>query len=55
MLGRSTSFFFKYADPFLRSRPGALDAASALFFLGKKSNHALSDKELVASYKGAMQ
>lgn len=33
-----TSFFFKYFDYYLLGKPGAYDAASAFFFIGKKTN-----------------
>lgn len=49
-----TAFFLKYIDYFLVNSPGSLDAASGYYFLGTKSDHILSDKELVNLYKGAM-
>lgn len=48
-----TSFFLKYFDNYLIKKTGATDAASSFYFLGKKSNNILSDRELVKSYKGA--
>lgn len=48
-----TSFFLKYFDYYLIGEPGALDAASAYYFLGQRSSHVLSDKELTKLYKGA--
>jgi SAM-dependent methyltransferase len=50
-----TSFFLKYFDHYLVDRPGALDAALGYFFLGRKSNSVLTDRELVAQYKGLLQ
>jgi uncharacterized protein YbaR (Trm112 family) len=50
---RFTSFFLKYFDRHVIDTPGTLDAASAYYFLGRKTEHALSDRELVASYRGA--
>lgn len=47
-----TSFFFKYFDYYLLDKPGSYDAASAFFFIGKKSNQALSDRELIQGFKG---
>ena len=47
-----TSFFFKYFDYYLIDKPGSYDAASAFFFIGKKSNQALSDRELIQGFKG---
>jgi SAM-dependent methyltransferase/uncharacterized protein YbaR (Trm112 family) len=49
---RMTSFFFKYFDYYLIDKPGSYDAASGLFFMGRKSNRVLSDKELIKQYKG---
>jgi uncharacterized protein YbaR (Trm112 family) len=47
-----TSFFFKYFDYFLINKPGAFDAASGYYFLGRKSNKSLSNKELIQQFKG---
>jgi SAM-dependent methyltransferase len=49
-----TSFFWKYFDYVTIDRPESYDAASGYYFLGKKSNYCLSDRELLAMYKGAM-
>jgi SAM-dependent methyltransferase len=53
-IGRLTGFFWKYFDSFLAGRPAALDAASGLYFLGRKGPEgwSLSDPELLASYRG---
>jgi SAM-dependent methyltransferase len=53
-IGRLTGFFWKYFDSFLARRPAALDAASGLYFLGRKGPEgwSLSDSELLASYRG---
>ncbi len=48
-----TSFYLKYADRWLIDRPGALDAASAVYFLGQCSDHALTGRELITLYRGA--
>lgn len=48
-----TSFFFKAFDRRLINRPRALDAASCVYFLGRRSETTLSDRELVAGYRGA--
>lgn len=47
-----TSFFFKYFDYLLIEKPGSYDAASQFFFMGKKSNTILSDKELLKQFRG---
>jgi hypothetical protein len=52
LLGRMTSFFLKYFDYYLIEKPGAYDAASGFFFIGKKSNTKLSDKDLIKQFKG---
>lgn len=44
----------KYFDYLLIRRPAALDAASGVFFLGTKSDRALSDRELITEYRGAL-
>ncbi len=49
-----TAFFWKYFDYILIKKPGAYDAASAFYFIGKKSNTVLSDKSLIQQYKGSM-
>jgi SAM-dependent methyltransferase len=49
-----TSFVLKYFDRYLIDRPGGLDAASGFFFLGRKSNIILTDRELVAQFKGLL-
>ena len=54
LFARFTSFFLKYFDYLLINSPGSYDAASGYFFMGKKSNVCLSDKELIMQYKGIM-
>lgn len=49
----STSFFLKYFDRFLIDRPGAIDASSEFFFLGRKGTRTLPDRELIPYYRGA--
>ena len=50
--GRVSGFWPKYFDAILCRRPGAFDAASGVYFLGRKSERVLSDRELVAGYRG---
>lgn len=50
---RLTGFWLKYLDTFVNGRPGALDAASGYYFMGRKSDHALPDRELIKLYRGA--
>jgi uncharacterized protein YbaR (Trm112 family)/SAM-dependent methyltransferase len=48
-----TSFYLKYFDYYLIDKPGTLDAASGYYFIGKKAEQALPDRELLKLYKGA--
>lgn len=48
-----TSFFWKYFDRMVISKPGAYDSASSYYFVGKKSKYVLSDRQLIKLYKGA--
>lgn len=47
-----TGFFWKYFDYLLIDKPGAYDASSGYFFMGKRSESILSDRELVQQFKG---
>lgn len=49
---RLAFFWLKYFDYVLASKPGACDAASAFYFIGSKSDHVLSDRQLLGSYRG---
>jgi len=51
---RLTSFWLKYFDYYIIDKPTTLDAASAYYFMGRKSNRVLSDRELVELYRGAV-
>jgi SAM-dependent methyltransferase len=53
VLTRLTGGWLKYFDRITRKNPGALDAASAIFFLGIRSERTRSDREIVASYSGS--
>ncbi len=44
--------WLKYFDYYLAHRPAALDAASAFYFLGRKSPETLADRELLRQYRG---
>jgi SAM-dependent methyltransferase/uncharacterized protein YbaR (Trm112 family) len=48
-----SSFYLKYLDRFLIDKPGALDAASAYYFLGRKGQQPLPDRDLTKLYRGA--
>ena len=48
-----TGFWLKYLDYYLINKPGAYDAGSAFFFLGRKRDgYVLGDKELLELYRG---
>ena len=49
---RVTGFWLKYLDHYLIRLPGAVDAASAIYFLGQKSNRSFSDAEIISHYRG---
>jgi uncharacterized protein YbaR (Trm112 family) len=46
-------FWLKYLDPHLVDKPGAYDAASATFFLGRRRTSPVPDREILRSYRGA--
>ncbi len=54
-VARSTGFFLKYFDRYLADRPGAYDAASGFYFIGRLSPHRLTDRQLVHQYRGAIR
>lgn len=47
-----TSFFWKWFDPILVDRPVSWDAASAVYFLGTRSEKTLADRDLLKLYRG---
>jgi hypothetical protein len=46
------TFWLPRLDRWLIDRPGALDAASSIGFLGRRRETPLSDEEVVAGYRG---
>ncbi len=52
VFARLTAFWLKYFDPLLLGRPGSLDAASAYYLLGRKSDRVLHDRDLIKLYRG---
>ena len=54
IFARFTSFYLTYFDELLIDKAGTLDAASSYYFMGRKSDSILSDKELIKLYKGAL-
>ena len=51
---RLTAWPLKYFDGYLSRQPGAYDAASGYYFLGRRNDVRLTDRELVKMYRGAM-
>jgi SAM-dependent methyltransferase len=49
---RITSFWLKYFDYYLIDQPGTFDSASSFYFLGKKNEKVLTDRELLTLYRG---
>lgn len=49
---RLTGFWLKYFDRMIIDRPGAQDGTWGYYFLGRRSASALSDRELIAMYRG---
>ncbi|MGB7202183.1 MAG: methyltransferase domain-containing protein [Pyrinomonadaceae bacterium] len=47
-------FWLKYLDYLIMNGPGSLDAASCYYFLGRRSEVALSDRELISQYRGCI-
>jgi len=47
-----TSFWVKYLDGYLITKPGVYDCALGYFFMGEKSATVLPDRELIAGYRG---
>jgi SAM-dependent methyltransferase len=52
VLSRLLFFGLRYFDCFLIDKPGALDAASGYYFLGRKADLVLTDRELITRYRG---
>jgi len=55
VFSRFTGFMWKYWDNFLVKKAGAYDCASGFFFFGEKSDEVLSDRDLIAQYRGAIR
>jgi SAM-dependent methyltransferase len=52
VIARLTGFWLKYFDLLLIDRQGAQDGSSCSFFLGKKSDRPVPDRELLRQYRG---
>jgi SAM-dependent methyltransferase len=53
MAARVMFWWLKHLDPWLVRMPGAVDAASGTFFLGRRRDEAVSDEAILSSYRGA--
>ncbi len=51
-VGIMASYPLRFLDPLLIDRPATIDAASAVYFLGRKSGEPLPDRELTRQYRG---
>lgn len=51
---RLTTFWPKYFDAWLIKTSGGLDAASGVYFLGRKGDTSITDRDLVDGYRGAV-
>jgi hypothetical protein len=47
-------FWLKYFDYYLINKPGTLDGASGYYFMGRRSDQILADRELIKLYKGIL-
>lgn len=54
-IAQLTSFWLVWFDRFLVDREAAQDAASGVFFLGRRAETPIRDREIVASYRGAIR
>lgn len=52
LFGCWTAFFYRFFDHYLIDKPGTLDAAAGYYFLGRKSDGVLSDRDLLKLYGG---
>ncbi len=55
LVGRLSGFWLKYLDDLIGDRPPGFDAASGVFFLGRRADSVIGDREIVASYRGAVR
>ena len=52
---RMTAFPLKYFDRYLARQPGAYDAGSGFYFIGRRANQRLTDRQLISLYRGAVR
>ena len=51
---RITSFYLKYFDYFPINKPGSIDAAAGVYFMGDKLSTPAEDYEIIKEYHGAL-
>lgn len=51
--GRSAFFWLRYLDRWISRTPGSWDSASSFYFFGRRTEHPITDRALVAGYRGA--
>ena len=54
-VARLTSFHLKYFDGYLSKRPGSYDAASGFYFIGRRGQERLTDRQLISTYRGLVR
>ena len=52
LIARLTAWWLKWLDPLLVRRRACYDTASSFYFWGRRSERALDDRALIASYRG---
>jgi SAM-dependent methyltransferase len=50
-----TFFWLKYLDDLIVHRPAAVDAASGIYFLGRRRDSPVNDRAVIDSYRGAFR
>ena len=47
-----TSFYLKYLDYYLIDKPGSYDAACVYYFMGRRSDQVIPDREILKQFRG---
>lgn len=50
--GNYLIFWLRYVDTFVRRSPISIDAAASYYYIGRKSERTLGDREIIAMFKG---
>jgi SAM-dependent methyltransferase len=51
--GRFAFFWLKYLDRWIARTPGSWDTASSFYFFGRRAEEPISDRAVIAGYRGA--